>query len=154
SNNHKFTIAFPNQTTPGAYSLTIGPYITDWSGNVMDQNGNRINGEVPSDEYTDTINLVPKVSAFSLVGLPSTVTIGTPYTFTVSALDGNGNPLAGYQGTVAFTSSDGAAVLPANYTYTTGDAGSHSFTVTFKTSGSQSLTVRDSASGISTTQSN
>jgi hypothetical protein len=34
-------------------------------------------------------------------------------------------------------------VLPANYTFTSGDAGSHTFSATLKTVGSQALTATD-----------
>ena len=104
-------------------------------GKLNDQNGNGVDGEVTDDVYTDAFNLVTPVSFLSLAGLPANVTAGTPNTFMVSALDGQGNLLAGYQGTVHFSSSDGSAVLPANYTFTNADTGSHSFTVTFKTGG-------------------
>jgi hypothetical protein len=46
---------------------------------------------------------------------------------------------------VAFTSSDAAAVLPANYTFTAADEGRHAFNVTFNTVGSQTVTVTDAA---------
>src|SRR5205807_1151671 len=46
---------------------------------------------------------------------------------------------------VHFTSSDGQAALPADYTFTSMDAGQHSFSATLKTSGSQSLTATDTA---------
>ena len=48
-----------------------------------------------------------------------------------------------------FTSSDGAAVLPANYTFVAGDAGVHSFSggVTLKTAGSSSVTGTDTVTG-------
>ena len=36
---------------------------------------------------------------------------------TVTAVDAYGNVATGYTGTVHFTSSDGQAVLPANYTF-------------------------------------
>src|SRR5439155_760127 len=46
---------------------------------------------------------------------------------------------------VHFTSSDGDAVLPGNYTFVSGDAGVHTFTngVTLETAGSQSVTGTD-----------
>jgi hypothetical protein len=50
---------------------------------------------------------------------------------------------SGYTGTVHFTSSDALAVLPANYTFTATDAGSHTFTVTLKTDGTDSISVAD-----------
>ena len=48
-------------------------------------------------------------------------------------------------GTVHFTSSDRLATLPANYTFTAGDAGTHMFGngVTMKTIGHQTITVFD-----------
>src|SRR5207247_575599 len=45
--------------------------------------------------------------------------------------------------TVAFTSSDGQAVLPANYTFTNSDVGVHTFSATLKTAGTQSITAKD-----------
>jgi len=44
---------------------------------------------------------------------------------------------------VHFTSSDAQASLPANYTFTTADAGVHTFSATLKTAGTHSLTATD-----------
>ena len=53
-----------------------------------------------------------------------------------------------------FSSSDPQAVLPADYTFTGADAGSHTFAVTLKTAGSQSVTATDkAAASITGTQS-
>src|SRR5439155_1249519 len=70
---------------------------------------------------------------------------GSPFSFTLTAKDQNGNTATGYTGTVHFTSSDGAATLPANYTFTAGDQGVHTFTngVTLKTAGNQTVTATD-----------
>ena len=57
----------------------------------------------------------------------STQTAGTAQSLTVTAQDAYGNTATGYTGTVHFTSSDGSATLPANYTFLAGDAGVHSF---------------------------
>ncbi len=83
-------------------------------------------------------------SHFTLTGLTS-ATAGTAQTLTVEALDQYGNEASGYTGTVHFTSSDGQAEFPANYTFIVGDAGQHSFTsgVTLKTSGLQTVTAAD-----------
>jgi len=62
---------------------------------------------------------------------------------TVTMTDNFGNIIPGYVGTLHFTSSDSQAVLPANYTFTAADQGSHTFQVAFKTTGSQSLNVND-----------
>ena len=48
-----------------------------------------------------------------------------------------------YTGTVHFTSSDNAAVLPADYSFTLVDAGFHHFVTTLNTSGAQTVTVTD-----------
>ena len=51
----------------------------------------------------------------------------------------------GYTGTIAFTSSDLQAVLPANYTFVPANNGVAVFTsgVTLKTAGSQTVTATD-----------
>jgi hypothetical protein len=69
---------------------------------------------------------------FSTVG---TQTAGVPFTITVTAEDAYGNTATSYLATAAFTSSDLGAgvVLPSPYTFTSGDAGSHVFSVTLVT---------------------
>ena len=54
--------------------------------------------------------------------------------------------LSGYRGTVHFTSSDSQAVLPADYTFLSTDAGSHQFSFTLNTLGNQTITVTDTHS--------
>jgi hypothetical protein len=92
-------------------------------------------------------------SQFALSGLPSNATVGTAQSFTVTALDPYGNVATGYTGTVQFTSSDTAALLPGNSTFSTSNKGVKSFAVTFETPGTQSLTLKDLSAGFSTTQS-
>jgi hypothetical protein len=46
-----FQILFPSLTADGGYTVTIGPNVTDFTGNPMDQNHNLINGE-PGDAFT------------------------------------------------------------------------------------------------------
>jgi hypothetical protein len=89
-----------------------------------------------------------------VAGLPSSSTAGAAQTFTLTAMDSFGNVATNYTGTVHFTSSDAQAVLPADYTFTAADAGSHTFTATLKTAGSQSLTFTDTVnSGLTGTRS-
>jgi hypothetical protein len=54
------------------------------------------------------------------VSAPAVATAGTPFVFTVTALDGANTTDTAYAGTVHFTSSDGAATLPADVTLTNG----------------------------------
>ena len=81
----------------------------------------------------------------TIAGLPTIVTAGTVYDATVTARDAYGNVATGYTGTVSLTSSDSHAVLPPNYTFTTGDAGQHTFAVTLDTFGTQSISATDTA---------
>jgi hypothetical protein len=79
------------------------------------------------------------------IGAPRKSTAGSPATITVTARDRFGNVATGYTGTVHFSSDDRKAGLPGDYTFTAADAGSHTFSVTLKTTGVQSVRVRDTA---------
>ena len=86
-------------------------------------------------------------ATLTVSGFPNPTTAGVAHNVTVTAQDAFGNVTPGYLGTVHFTSSDGAAVLPANYTFVAGDAGTHTFSATLKTAGTQSITATDTATG-------
>jgi hypothetical protein len=79
-------------------------------------------------------------SKFAVAGYPSPVGVGTPGTFTVTALDNYGNTATSYAGTVTFSSSDPHALLPGNSPLTNGFG---TFGATFETVGTQSLTATD-----------
>ena len=85
-------------------------------------------------------------SAFVLT-TPDTVTAGTPFDVIVRAVDPFGQTAVSYTGTGQFGSTDGQAGLPSDYTFSSGDAGLHTFTggVTLKTAGNQTVTTTDSA---------
>jgi probable HAF family extracellular repeat protein len=80
------------------------------------------------------------VSLHFSVSAPASASLGTPVTITVTALDAQGNPAPYYDGTLQFTSSDGAAVLPIVQGLI---SGVRTFDVTFSTLGSQTVTVTD-----------
>ena len=148
SNDHEFTISIPTQTTAGTYTLNLAPTLKDWYGNDLNQNRNGINGE-SSDTYVETIRQTAPGSTdlLSVSGIPGLVTAGAPETFTVTALSPGGGDDPSYMGTVQFSSTDQQAGLPASYTFTGADAGTHTFTVTFKTAGPQAITATDTANG-------
>src|SRR5439155_292066 len=82
------------------------------------------------------------------VSAPANATAGTAFSITVTAQDQFGNTVTNYTGTVHFTSSDGQAVLPGNYTFVGGDNGTHVFNgLMLKTVGSQTVTATDQANG-------
>jgi hypothetical protein len=79
-----------------------------------------------------------------ILTFPAGVTAGVSANLNVKAYNTDYSATAtGYSGDVQFTSSDGNAILPAEYTYTTNDAGIHDFNITLKTVGSRSITVTD-----------
>ncbi|HYK02113.1 MAG TPA: hypothetical protein VE974_10175 [Thermoanaerobaculia bacterium] len=82
-----------------------------------------------------------------VLNLPQVVGSGDAATATLTAYNASYNVATGYTGTVQFTSTDGAATLPLNYTFTGADAGVHTFTNGFilRTPGSQVVTFRDVA---------
>jgi hypothetical protein len=89
-----------------------------------------------------------KATHFAITA-PTSATAGTAFGVTVTALDASNQVVPGYAGTVHFTSTDGQAVLPADYMFTPADAGAHTFTnaVTLKTLGTQTITATDTATG-------
>src|SRR5262249_41459298 len=85
-------------------------------------------------------------ASFLIQGFASGLSSPAISNFTVTALDVNGNKATGYTGTVKFTSSSSPkADLPANYAFTAGDAGVHTFSANLRLAGSQSITATDSA---------
>jgi hypothetical protein len=90
-------------------------------------------------------SLVP--TSFAVQSVASATTAGTALQVTVTALNSAGQVVPSFTGTVHFTSTDGAAVLPSDYTFTAADNGVHTFNVIFKTAGNQTLTVTDPYSG-------
>ena len=84
----------------------------------------------------------------SVSGYTNPTTAGASHPITVAALDNDGNVDTGYTGTVTFTSTDGNATLPGDYTFTGADAGSNSFSgVRLFTAGSRSITATDTGTG-------
>jgi hypothetical protein len=81
---------------------------------------------------------------------PARVAAGQPFAFTVTALDLYGNVATTYPvgsvgatGTVHFTSTDPAAELPDDYSFTAADQGVHTFTAVLATPGDQTLQLAD-----------
>jgi hypothetical protein len=73
------------------------------------------------------------------VNAPAVANTGVAFSFTITAQDAFNNTATAYGGTVHFTSSDGAAVLPANTTLV---AGTKTVSATLNTVGGQTITGR------------
>jgi hypothetical protein len=88
----------------------------------------------------------PGAATLFLVQGPDVVRSGGLFSLTVSVLDTWGNVVTGYTGTVHFTSSDGSAVLPSDYTFGAADGGVHTFEgLQLFSLGHQQVTVTDDA---------
>jgi hypothetical protein len=86
-------------------------------------------------------------SRLAVTGYPSPASPGSWWSFLVTAQDAYGNTTPGYQGTVHFTSSDPAAVLPGDYPFSSyWDSGVAVFDASLVTFGTQSITATDTAS--------
>ncbi len=132
--NFAFTTAYDGQYTFTATLETAGTQsitATDTSSSTItgSQTGIKVNAAA--------------ATLLMLSGFPGTVTAGAADNFTVTAYDAYGNIATGYTGTVHFTSSDPKAVLPANFPFSSANAGQSTFSVTFETAGTQSITATD-----------
>jgi len=54
---HTLEVTFDPQWSVGDYQMLIGPQITDWCGNAMDQDGDLVVGETSDDQYTADFTL-------------------------------------------------------------------------------------------------
>jgi hypothetical protein len=93
------------------------------------------------------ISVTAAAATHFAITAPANASVGVAFTVTVTALDAYGNIATGYLGTIHFTSNDNKAILPSNYTFVAGDAGVHTFTVTFKSTGTETLTATDTHTG-------
>jgi hypothetical protein len=101
----------------------------------------------PSVTGGASVTVTPRAATHLLVLAPANATAGVPFAFTVEALDAYNNVATGYTGTVHFIASAGSNSLPANYTFTGGDAGVHAFSATLGVPGTETLTATDTVNG-------
>lgn len=73
-----YRIDFAPQFFDGVYTIVIGPNIADLSGNLMDQNGNGTNGQVPGDRVTGTFAMNTSDDGNFVAGLYRDVLGRTP----------------------------------------------------------------------------
>ncbi|NVJ20206.1 lamin tail domain-containing protein [Myxococcus sp. AM011] len=85
-------------------------------------------------------------SRLALTGLVAPVVAGQSQSVEVALFDDFNNVAQGYTGTVRFTSTDPAAELPGDYTFTAQDRGRHVFTdLVLLTTGPRRVTATDTA---------
>ena len=102
-------------------------------------------GSLTQVAANETVN-AGSFAALTVTGFPTADHVEAAHNVTVVAVDGFGNAVPTFAGTVTITSTDSLAQLPAPYTYNGGsDAGSHVFAVTLNTAGTQTITATSGA---------
>ncbi|RLD16491.1 MAG: hypothetical protein DRI36_05615 [Caldiserica bacterium] len=103
------------------------------------------NGDQIITSASNEISVKTLSAYLDVRGIKDLVVAGTPSDIIVEVVDENGNRVTDYTGTIRFTSDDTQAVLPDDYTFTSLDAGIHTFIngVTFNTIGEHYLSVTD-----------
>ena len=94
-----------------------------------------------------SFDITPGPADHLVVSATTPQVAGAAFNVTVTAKDANENTATGYTGTVHLTSTDGGASLPADYTFTGPNAGTHALAVTFSTAGSWTVTATDTVTG-------
>src|SRR5205085_2607785 len=89
------------------------------------------------------LNTSPYAVQFGMAAPDQAVAAGQASSITVTALSKAAKRSSRYQGAVHFSSTDGRAGLPRDYTFTAGDKGVHTFGVVPKTPGRQTVKVAD-----------
>lgn len=124
----------------GSDMYISGAYDTRWDNDVLNPAFRSLTAgdfEVIQRGWHPPVTLV--------LTMPDPMGSGSPGSVTVTAYQANDQVATSYSGTIRFSSSDMTAALPADYTFTPGDAGTHTFSngVTFSTSGTKVVTVSD-----------
>lgn len=124
----------------GGDMFISGTYDTRWNNDILNP---AFHGLHASDFEVVELGWVPSVSL--VLTMPDVLGSGEAADATLTAYESDGDLAIGYTGTVHFTSTDGTATLPGNYTFTGGDGGTHSFPAGFilNTAGSHVITVTD-----------
>jgi hypothetical protein len=151
-NTDQVTLALGNNPSgaslSGTSTVTVSGGVATFSNVAVSQSGTGFTLVASSGSLTGatsaSFNVTAAASRFELTGAFTDIA-GMSVNVTVMALDNFNNLIVNYTGTVHFTSSDSSAVLPANYTFTSADNGTHTFAVTLKKAGSQTVTATDAA---------
>jgi hypothetical protein len=142
-----FTSTDPLAGLPATYMFTSADQGVHIFTVTLKRAGAQTIGALDATAGAATVSVAPAAASSFVITGPSSVGAGTAFSITVTAVDAYGNVATGYRGTVHFSCSDGKASLAANYTFTTTDSGTHTFSVKLKTKGTQTITVTDTLDG-------
>jgi hypothetical protein len=144
-----FTSTDPAAVLPADSTLTNGtgtfPVTLKTAGNRTITATDTVNNSITGSA---TVAVNPAAGATFSVSTPARRTPGSAFDIGVQVYDAFQNTATGYRGTVHFTSSDPRASLPADYTFSGGDAGRHVFrnAASLLTQGMQTITATDTVS--------
>ncbi|HEX7809284.1 MAG TPA: hypothetical protein VF608_11180 [Thermoanaerobaculia bacterium] len=126
----------------GSDMYISGTYDTRWNNDILNPAFSALKA---SDFEVIQLGWAPSVAL--VASMAPSAKSGSPSNLTVTAYDVNSNVATNYRGTVQFTSTDTNATLPASYTFTAADNGTHFFpnSVTFQALGAQVLSMKDAA---------
>ena len=156
----QFTSTDTAATLPGAYTFTGGDSgVHTFSGFTLRTVGSWTItvAQGSTSATTSPITVTTALGHFTITGYPTSVTAGQNFGgIVVTAYDTSNNVLTTYTGSVYFTSNDTNADLPytsgTRYTFTSGDAGVHTFSgFTLNTAGHGTITVTDGSNSATTT---
>jgi hypothetical protein len=125
----------------GTHSFTVAPKTAGTQSFTVTDTG----PAAFSDAQQGIVVNPADAATFQVGGFLPSVFVGDHGAFSVTAYDAFGNLADNYTGTVHFTSSDGHASLPADYTFTADYHGTAYFSAVLNKAGPQSLTVSDAA---------
>jgi hypothetical protein len=148
-----FTATDSNPSLPGDYTFTASDSGVHTFGVTLRTSGSQtvtVRDTVTSSIMgSATVTVAPAAADhFLLTTSASTVQAGNPFDLTVTVQDAFNNTVTGYTRTVTFSTSDPTGgSLPGPYTFSTADAGTHTFSggAALYTAGSQTISATDTA---------
>ena len=140
-----FTSSDPNATLPGNFTFTAQNHGAATFKATFETTGTQ--SVTATDTTTSSITgsastlVTPApIATHFLVVAPSTADSGVPVKVMIVAMDASNHKVPNYAGTVHFSSTDSAAMLPGNTTLTNGTG---TFSATLNTVGAQTVSATD-----------
>ncbi|KAB1158224.1 YDG domain-containing protein, partial [Flavobacterium luteum] len=148
-----YTTTYTATTAVGTSGVTITPVVTGLT--ATNYNFTPANGTITiiAGSFTKLQILLPGETAApgtgsGKTGTPTAQNTATPFTVTVNAVDAFWNVVSSAPtNTIAITSTDGGAILPANAALS---SGTQSFSITLRTPGSYTIIATNSSDGTKT----
>lgn len=127
------------------YSVNFTPSVVGANDGTLTVQGTAVGTGAAISGFSNLVGTgISQVDALKVVATPATTTPGTPVSFTVSALEGT-TVITSFTGTVTFSTTPSTGTSPngTSYTFTTADAGVHTFTndALFNTPGTYTISA-------------